>query len=228
MTTVVSQIEEPFQIEGKTKLNRTFSKNTFYNSTLYVPTGTKEKYKSAEGWKDFTFIEEGTGNGGTIPNQKQCSTPTISYQNGKLAFNCDTNGATCHYSISDTDIKAGSGNDVQLSLTYIISVFATKEGWQNSETATATLCWIDKEPDVDVINDIASMPVKGVIVQKQNSLITIQGVNDGTKIDLYGINGNHEGSVISQDGKAVISTSLPSGTAAILKIGDRSVKIIAK
>ncbi len=56
---VISLIENPFEIKGKTSDYRTFSKNTFNNATLYVPTGTIDKYKETEGWKDFLFIEEG-------------------------------------------------------------------------------------------------------------------------------------------------------------------------
>ncbi len=56
--TVVSLIENPFKITGKTSNSRTFTQNTFNNATLYVPGGTIEKYKSTEGWKDFAKIEE--------------------------------------------------------------------------------------------------------------------------------------------------------------------------
>ena len=56
--TIVSLIENPSAIKGKTDSYRTFSQNTFMNATLYVPKGTKEKYKSTTGWKDFVFIEE--------------------------------------------------------------------------------------------------------------------------------------------------------------------------
>ena len=58
--TVISLIENPFAINGKTyDFYRTFSQNTFMNATLYVPKGTIEKYKAADGWKDFFFIKEG-------------------------------------------------------------------------------------------------------------------------------------------------------------------------
>ena len=56
--TIISLIENPFAITGKTSYNKTFSLNTFNNATLYVPMGTTDKYKATEGWKDFLFIEE--------------------------------------------------------------------------------------------------------------------------------------------------------------------------
>ncbi|UKK52014.1 leucine-rich repeat domain-containing protein [Prevotella sp. E13-17] len=79
--TVVSLIENPFEITGKTSdYDGTFSQNTFNNATLYVPKGTIDKYKATDGWKDFLFIEEGTG-GGDTPETQKCATPTISYEN---------------------------------------------------------------------------------------------------------------------------------------------------
>ena len=60
---VVSMIENPFVIYGETSDNRTFTLNTFNNATLYVPTGTINKYKATEGWKDFNNIVEGVPSG---------------------------------------------------------------------------------------------------------------------------------------------------------------------
>ena len=53
ISTVVSMIDIPSSIN-----NNTFSSNTFMNASLYVPLGTKEKYKATDGWKKFVFIEE--------------------------------------------------------------------------------------------------------------------------------------------------------------------------
>ena len=36
----------------------------------------------------------------------RCSTPSISYESGKLMFACETTGAKYHYTITDTDIKS--------------------------------------------------------------------------------------------------------------------------
>ena len=57
--TVISLIENPFAIYGKTSRDGIFTLNTFNNATLYVPMGSIDKYKSTNGWKDFMFIEEG-------------------------------------------------------------------------------------------------------------------------------------------------------------------------
>ena len=59
LSTIISQIENPFKITGKSSDNRSFSENTFNNATLYVPKGTIDKYKATAGWKDFANIVEG-------------------------------------------------------------------------------------------------------------------------------------------------------------------------
>ena len=226
--TVISLIENPFTITGKTSDKRTFSQNTFFNATLYVPKGTIEKYKATDGWKDFVFIEEGTG-GGATPTTQKCEKPTISYENGKLTFTSETEGAVCQYSITDTDIKAGSGNEVQLGVTYNISVYAAKAGYENSETATATLCWIDQQPKTEgITNGIANIPAQAVLIQSEGGSIKVQGIDEGTQVNVYGVNGTQAGSAISQSGAATINTNLKPGSVAIVKIGQKSVKVVIK
>ena len=229
ISTVVSLIENPFTIIGKTPYLRTFSQNTFNNATLYVPKGTIDKYKATDGWKDFLFIEEGNGSGGDTPTTQKCEKPTISYENGKLTFSSATDGAVCQYSITDTDIKAGSGNEVHLGVTYNISVYATKSGYENSETATATLCWIDAAPKTEgITNGISNIPANAVLIQSEGGSIKVQGVDEGTQVNVYGINGTQAGSAISQSGAATINTNLQPGSIAIVKIGQRSVKVAIK
>lgn len=221
---VISFIENPFMIA-----QNTFTQNTYINATLYVPKGTIDKYKATEGWKDFVFIEEGTGGGDTPPTPKTCEKPTISYKNGKLTFTSSTEGATCYYSITDSDIKSGSGNEVQLGVTYTINVYATKAGYDNSDVATAKLCWIDVEPKMEgITNGVAQVPAKAVLIQTNGGSINVQGCDDGEQVNVYSINGSQVGSAISQKGAATIDTSLQSGSVAIIKVGDRSVKLFVK
>jgi hypothetical protein len=187
--------------------------------------GTIEKYKDTEGWKDFLFIEES----GTSPTSDKCEKPTISYSDGKLLFNCETEGAVCQYSITDSDIKSGLGNEVELCVTYNISAYATKAGYSNSETATATLCWVDQQPNAEgLVTDLAQILVKTVMIQNEGSIIKVQGVDDGTQVSIYNINGSRVGSAFCKNGVANINTSLQLGSVAVVKIGERSVNVIVK
>ena len=63
LMTIISLIEEPFGIQGKSSLSATFSEYVFMDATLYVPAGTSEKYKATDGWMDFDHIVEGLPEG---------------------------------------------------------------------------------------------------------------------------------------------------------------------
>lgn len=82
LTTVVSLIENPFVIEGKSSSSRAFSVNTFNNATLYVPKDTREKYKATDGWKDFVKIVEGTPTGIKVIENTQNKNATVYDLNG--------------------------------------------------------------------------------------------------------------------------------------------------
>ena len=123
----------------------------------------------------------------------------------------------------------GNENEVQLTATYNISVFAAKKGCQNSETATATLCWIDVAPKTEgITNGVAQIPANAVLIQTVGGAINVQGVDDGTQIQVYSINGTQVGTAVSQNGVATINTSQQSGSVAIVKIRERSVKVVVK
>ena len=54
---VISLIEEPFEICGVSEAGSTFAYYTFNSTTLYVPTGTVDKYRETKGWSDFANID---------------------------------------------------------------------------------------------------------------------------------------------------------------------------
>ena len=152
ISTIISQIEKPFTIEGKTSNLPTFSQNTFNNATLYVPKGTIEKYKATEGWKEFLFIEEGP---------EKCATPTISIKDGKPSFSCDTEGVTyCCQVTFETE-----GNDDNLPVKYTVSVYAKKDGYENSKTVTKEI--VIKEMKGDMNGDgVLSVTDVGMLITK--------------------------------------------------------------
>ena len=53
LTSVISEITEPFALSSEV-----FNSDVYSNATLYVPVGTKEKYEATDGWKLFSNIVE--------------------------------------------------------------------------------------------------------------------------------------------------------------------------
>lgn len=211
---VVSLVEDPFKINSET-----FSNNTFQNATLYVPTGTKDKYKSLEGWKNFVYLEEGN---------VKCEAPTISYMDGQLAFESATVGAVCQWTITDEDIKMGSGNLVDLTATYHVTAYATRPGWDNSEIVEATLCWIETEPTQGIATEKIEIPAFPVLIKSREGVVTVEGLADGTLVSLYATDGSLIGSATSYGKIATVNTTLKKDTIVIVRIGEKAVKVVMK
>ncbi len=74
---VISLIEDPFRIN-----ENTFTRDTYYNATLYVPVGTIDKYKATDSWKKFVFIEESDIAGVNVVENTKNNKTTIYDLNG--------------------------------------------------------------------------------------------------------------------------------------------------
>ena len=137
---VLSLIENPTEVDVKYR----FDSDTFQDATLYVPVGTIDLYKSANGWKDFAHIVEGP----------------------------DPDSGT---GISETKIRE-----------------------------------------------------RAIIIQANGNQLTISGVDAGTTIHVFDIIGRAAGSAVTSKGSTTIKTSLHSGDIGIVKIGDKTMKVVIK
>ena len=200
--------------------------NTQY-ATLYVPASALNDYKTTAPWSEFGTIKAIDGG-----EAKKCATPTISYGNKVLTFSCETEGVEYVYEIKDADIKKGYDKEVNLSATYEISVYATKSGYENSNVATATLVWTratftettpDDPTSVQAVKE--SVPV---LISANNGMITVKGELDGQAVTVYSAEGKLLGSDSISSGQATISTTLEAGSVAIVKIGQRAVKVMMR
>ena len=89
--------------------------------------------------------------------------------------------------------------------------------WSNFGTIVAT--------DEDAIAEVQAVPV---LIQTQGNTINVQGAEAGTEIILYGTNGVQLDSVIATTGVASLNASGLSGSVAIVKIGNKTVKVLTK
>ncbi len=113
--------------------SNTFQKCYIEYAKLIVPDESIDAYKAADVWKDFGTIE---GLSGYISETEKCATPTIHYANGQLTFECETEGVTFNTSITTPDAASYNSNTINLTGTYHVKVYATKPGFDNSDTAT--------------------------------------------------------------------------------------------
>lgn len=91
----------------------------------------------------------------------KCATPTIAFKDGKLVFDCETEGVTYVYSFKSTSSNMGDGNNVSLPSTYTVTVYAKKDGYENSDTVTEE---IDVRGLMGDMNEDGSLSVTDVTI----------------------------------------------------------------
>lgn len=196
-------------------------------SIIKVPTEYLQGYKDSFG-SDYKYIyawnpdETGEDNKPVT----QCSTPSISYESGKLMFACETTGAKYHYTITDTDIKSDAlseNGEVSLSAAYNISVYATADGYKASDKAEATLYWINA--NLDNGTNINMVKTRGVVASAHDGIVTLSGLDNGEVVKFYATDGKYLGSSVAANGSASIAVN---ESLVIAKVGKDSIKIAVK
>ena len=196
-------------------------------SIIKVPTEYLQEYKDAFG-SDYKYIYAWNPNGTGDDNKPvtQCSTPSVSYGEGKLTFACETTGAKYHYTITDTDIKSDALSEnggVSLSAAYNISVYATADGYKASDKAEATLYWINA--NLDNGTNINMVKTRGVVASAHDGIICLSGLDNGEVVKFYATDGKYLGSSVAANGAASYAVN---ESLVIAKVGKDSIKIAVK
>ncbi|MBP5769886.1 MAG: leucine-rich repeat protein [Bacteroidaceae bacterium] len=101
------------------------------DATLHVPASAIADYRNTEPWSGF---------GSIVTIEDVCAKPTITFKGGKVWFNCETEDVEFVSRVSlggPQDEQVGNG--ISLGATFTVSVFARREGYLDSETATKTI-----------------------------------------------------------------------------------------
>ena len=196
--------------------------------TLHVPAEAINSYRTAAPWNTFGTIVTLNGEDiePEIPEVKVCATPVISYCDGNLHFECETEGAEFITDVTCSDNKKFYDSDINFSATYNISVYAMATGYENSETVNATLCWIECECDGSDDTGVINIPATAALVTSNGGVLSISCQLDGEEVAVYTTDGVIVGTATIDNGTATIATGLSKGTVAIVKIADKSIKVI--
>ena len=209
-------------LDGIDVSSHTFD-NIFSEAKLYIPKGTTAMYKAKEPWNNFKYIIEEND---VTEDAEKCQTPTISYSDKKLTFTSPTEDAKYHYTITDDDVKTEAYSEdgiINLSATYKISVYASADGYKNSDRATATLYFINAglENTTDVLQIEEQ---RGVLILTEGNNISISGLDDNEKVYLY----NLQGMSLAEGTACAGTVNLNAGNeqgVVIIKIGEQSIKV---
>lgn len=77
-------------------------------------------------------------------------------------------------------------------------------------------------------SNLASQQNKTMKIEYNDGTLYINDANNGALVNVYTAKGHEIGSAVINNGKATISISLPQGSIAIVKIGQKSEKVIIK
>ncbi len=218
---------ETVYFEGKYCKSNYADLNIPTTSIIKVPTEYLQGYKDSFG-SDYKYIYAWNPDETEDDNKPvtQCSTPSVSYGEGKLMFACETTGAKYHYTITDTDIKSDAlseNGEVSLSAAYNISVYATADGYKASDKAEATLYWINA--NLDNGTNINMVRTRGVVASAHDGIITLSGLDNGEVVKFYAADGKYLGSSVAANGSASYAVN---ESLVIAKVGKDSIKIAVK
>ena len=196
---------------------------------LYVSKSYLQDYKDVLGSK-YPYIYASKDDGEDTPSE-QCATPTITYAAGKLRFASSTPGAEYHSTITDTDMmndKYVEDGVLELSATYHITAYATAEGFQPSEKATAILYWINANLEDGTSTNVNQAKTRGIVATSSDGTITLSGLDNNEEVRFYSVDGKQIGSARAVDGVASQAVSTAANSLVIAKIGGQSIKIAVK
>ena len=198
-----------------------FTNNQYLNARVKVAEDAYDTYKANEVWGQFWGL---TKAGSSDMETKQCAKPVISYSNKKFSFSCETEGAEFHSSISCSDAKSFTGEELDLEAIYDICVYATCYGYSQSEVTKAKLYWVDGTIDATDVQSVNSN-ARGILIQSNNGVLSISGLETNEHVTLYDTSGKMIGSAKAFMGEANFSIN-NANKIIIVKIGTESIKLV--
>lgn len=118
-----------------------------------VMTTAQAAAAKAKGWTPYYYEngwQEYTGSEPAEPEVKKCATPIIGFFGGKLIFRCETEDVRYVCKVSDIEFET-DGTGVSLPSKITISVYAKKDGYENSDTISHE---IDPRVLMGIIGDV--------------------------------------------------------------------------
>ena len=136
---------------------------------------------------------------------------------------CDCDGLTDVYCLA-TNVPATSSDAFNGSYPEYMTLHVPAEAINSYKT---TAPWSTFGTIVEIANtDIINIPVKAMLVTSNNGTININCALEGEVVELYTSDAMYIGSTTIENGTATIESGLSKGDIAIIKIAEKSIKVI--
>ena len=215
LTTVISEMEIPCSID-----ENCFSADVFNNSTLYVPKGTVDKYKSTDYWNKFVFIEESDDSGEQGGDAEMVDLCIQDSEKGELTIGLEKGKS------HTLTITPENGWKVYMIIFNNKNVTAQLNGNKFIIPALTGKSYLNIS--YEQTSDVNSAKTIPMLISAHEGKITVNSEAEGQTVNAYTMDGKALGSGVIRNGKAKIQTNQPSGEPFIVKAGTRSVKMLMK
>ena len=165
----------------------------------------------------------------SAPAQEKCETPVITVKGNQLFVHSDTEGATYHTSIVAYDHKEvdhGENEPIELGGQYLVTTYASANGYADSEPATATIIWNKGDDPLTGVDEIEIGTNRMLLLQSAGDNILISGISANETIALYDLSGSMLYQGVSQSEQFSIPYSCITGQIYIIKVGITSFKYL--
>ena len=163
----------------------------------------------------------------TVQGEKVCAKPSIDIDNGELKFTCETEDVEFVTSISCNDVGTlVHRENIKLAGTYVITSYAKREGYENSEIVKVTLFWLPKGNNEEIGIDDAVDSSRPVLISSNGGTLTIQGAEAGSMVTVYDLSGRRLSAAKANGTTTSIATTLKKGDTAIVRVGEKSMKVL--
>ena len=207
-----------------------WNKSYWEKTKVHVPHDLMRTFYDTAPWSYFTIVDMETGEPfipSENPSEKVCAKPTINIDNGELKFTCETEGVEFVTTITCYDVGTlVHKENIKLSGTYLITTYAKRVGYKNSEIVKASLCWLSNGQNEEIGIDETVVPSRPVLISSNGGTLTIQGAEAGSMVTVYDLSGRRLSAARANGTTTSIATTLKKGDTAIVRIGEKSVKVV--
>lgn len=164
-----------------------------------------------------------------VTEAEKAATPTISYDNGTLHYTTSTPDARIYSEVKVADAKQSNTSSVALTQTYNITAYAVSQGYINSDVATATLVFANATlTDTPTSAKAIAVDTLPLLITQDDGMVSISGVSHDDDIAAFTTDGKQIAKCKAIGTSALLNLSSLQGSIAIIKVNNRSAKVMVE